>query len=93
MKTRKPKIGAEVIYVMEKGNRVATVSGVWSRPHDIDILATRYGMSVEDIINSHRLRASLKIQMAPEDGLPNPFYVINVEYDASGREGSWHYKP
>lgn len=92
MKTRKPKKGSEVIYVAEKGNRFAIVTNVWSRPHDIDLLAQRYGTSVEDVINSHRLRASLEIQTAPEDGLPNPFYVTNVEYDEAGRTGSWHYK-
>lgn len=93
MKTRKPKKGAEVVFVLEKGQRFATVTNVWTRPVDIALLAERYGTSVEAMVESHRLRASLEVQTAPEDGLPNPYYVTHAEYDEAGRVGSWHYKP
>lgn len=96
MKTRKPKVGATVLYsfglAAGSGDREAKVLRVWKRPSDIHVLAERYGTSVEKQVDLHRLRADLEIQTTPEDRLPMPFSITNVEYDETGRPGTWRYK-
>jgi hypothetical protein len=88
-----PQPGETVNFVLQGGVRTATIRKPWDLAN-VPLLARKLGVSEEEVLAAHSMRATVEIQTQPEDGLPIPFTVSNAEYDASSqRVGTWHRPP
>lgn len=88
----KPVKDQVVNVVTHAGIRPGTVFSPFTG--DIPALAARLGMTEEECEATHGMRATVTVLYESNDGMPSPFTVRNMEYDAGGeRLGTWHYRP